>query len=80
MTDTTDLSTDAGSLLAARQLWHRFCEDLKDDPGKARARLISGIQFAIRDAREQVKGPGPEADFWYEPLSHRRSGTMRPRR
>jgi hypothetical protein len=47
---TVDLRTEAGRLDYAQQLWSRFCEDLGDDPGKARTRLLSGIQIAVREA------------------------------
>jgi len=46
-----DLTTERGSLRLAQQLWQRFCEDLMIDPAKARVRLVSGIQIAVRDAR-----------------------------
>lgn len=47
-----DMADDRGRLEIARQLFERFCEDLKSDASKARVRLISGIQVALRDAVE----------------------------
>lgn len=47
---TIDLATDGGRLDYAQQLWRRFCEDMADDPAKARTRLISGVQIAMREA------------------------------
>jgi hypothetical protein len=38
---------DAGALDTANQLWSTFCSDLRDDPARARDRLISGIVRAL---------------------------------
>lgn len=48
-----DMTDDWGRYEVARQLFERFCEDLKVDAAKARVRLISGIQIALRDAAEE---------------------------
>jgi len=47
-----DMADDWGRLEIARQLFERFCDDLKTDSSKARVRLVSGIQVALRDAVE----------------------------
>jgi hypothetical protein len=60
------LTDDAGTLAFAEQLWQRFCEDLMTDSVKARVRLISGVQIAIRDAIEC----GETDALFYEPASH----------
>ena len=60
-----DLTKADGRFEIAGQLFHRFCEDLAHDSGKARVRLVSGIQIAIREAR--AKG-------WIEPLIYYRAG------
>lgn len=61
---SVDLTDAAGTLEISKQLWDRFCDDLKDDATKARVRLISGIQIAIRDGRE--KG-------WTDPIVYYKS-------
>lgn len=48
-----DLKTDAGRLEFGRQAWLIFCEDMADDPAKAKVRMISNIQIAIKDAIEK---------------------------
>jgi len=45
-----DLTTDACRLEVAQQLYQRFCKDMAEDPSKAKVRLVSGIQVALRDA------------------------------
>lgn len=50
-----DLSNDNGRLDYAQQLWARFCDDMKDDPRKARTRMIAGMQIAMREAAEGRK-------------------------
>lgn len=58
-----DLTDEAGRLEIATQLFHRFCEDLMHEgDGKARPRLLSGIQIALRDA---VNGKKTEPLFYY---------------
>lgn len=51
------VTTDGGRLALASQLWERFCKELAADPGKAKTRLIAGIQVAIRDAIEDGSTP-----------------------
>ena len=60
-----DVRTDAGTLEIGQQLFQRFCEDLSGhDPATARARLVSGIQVAIRDA---IDGGHTEPLYYYQP-------------
>ena len=47
---TIDLRTEIGRFTYAQQLWARFCQDMRDNPSKAKARLVSGIQVALREA------------------------------
>ena len=61
-----DLRDAAGTLEISKQLWQRFCEDMMDDQNKAKVRLLSGIQIAIRDARD---------GGFTEPLMYYRKGT-----
>lgn len=48
---TIALHDDSGTLELGLSLWKRFCRDMERDPSMAKARLVSGIQVAIRDAR-----------------------------
>jgi hypothetical protein len=48
---TINLEDDGGTLELGLSLWRRFCRDMEKDPNMAKARLVSGIQVAIRDAR-----------------------------
>lgn len=58
-----NLTNEAGRLEIATQLFQRFCEDLMHEgDGKARTRLISGIQVALRDA---AQGDKTEPLFYY---------------
>lgn len=43
----------------ASQLYERFCVDLMERSDKARVRLISGIQVALRDAANGDCTPSP---------------------
>ena len=45
-----DIRTETGRFTYAQQLWVRFCQDMQDEPNKAKARLVSGIQIALREA------------------------------
>lgn len=47
-----DLTDENGRLDLARQLYHRFVEDMYADPAKAKVRFISGIQVALRNAHQ----------------------------
>ena len=62
-----DLTTEVGRLEYATQLYKRYLDDLYHDAAKARVRLISGIQIAIREAQS----PGYiEPIIFYCPNDH----------
>ena len=54
-----DPADEHDRLEIAAQLYERFCADLVDRSDKARVRLISGIQVALRDASEGLKTQAP---------------------
>jgi hypothetical protein len=61
------LGDDEGRLRIAQELYERFTEDLNHDGLiKARVRLVSGIQIAIRDAMQKRQRTPPL--FHYKPL------------
>lgn len=53
--------TETEALRVAQRIWKQFAEDLADDPGKAKTRLISSIQIALRapppDRRQMIYVP-----------------------
>jgi hypothetical protein len=54
-----DPSDESDRLEIASQLYERFCADLVHRSDKARVRLVSGIQVALRDAAEGKKTVAP---------------------
>lgn len=47
-----NLTNESGRLDYAQQIWRRFCEDMIDDPAKARTRLIANVQIALREVQD----------------------------
>jgi hypothetical protein len=62
MNKPLDPREECDRLEIASQLYERFCADLVQQSDKARVRLISGIQVAIRDAAagEMTEPPYPQ--------------------
>ena len=54
-----DPSNESDRLEIASQLYERFCADLAQRSDKARVRLVSGIQVALRDAAGGDKTVAP---------------------
>lgn len=54
-----DPQKEKDRLEIATQLYERFCRDLMAQSDKARVRLVSGIQVALRDAAEGDTTPEP---------------------
>ena len=59
MSKLLDPCDEHDRLEIASQLYERFCSDLVERSNKARVRLISGIQVALRDAAEGEKTAAP---------------------
>jgi hypothetical protein len=59
MTKSLDPCDERDRLEIASQLYERFCSDLVQQSDKARTRLVSGIQVAIRDAAAGETTPAP---------------------
>jgi flagellar biosynthesis regulator FlaF len=39
--------TETEALRIGQRIWKQFCDDLADDPSKAKTRLIASIQVAL---------------------------------
>ena len=59
MSKPLDPCDENDRLEIATQLYERFCADLVQQSDKARVRLVSGIQVALRDAAAGETTPAP---------------------
>jgi hypothetical protein len=59
ITKPLDPRDERDRFLIASQLYERFCVDLVQQSDKARVRLVSGIQMALRDAAAGEMTPAP---------------------
>lgn len=59
MNKPLDPCDEKDRLEIATQLYERFCSDLVQQSDKARVRLVSGIQVALRDAAAGETTPAP---------------------
>lgn len=59
MSAVTDDYSDASLCLEkSRAIWEEYCDNLKTDPNKAKAMIITRMQIAMRDAYQSGKSVG----------------------